>query len=261
MVNKTIISVILLLFCVSIAHAAVVTLKSGKKINGKIIERTDKYIKMDIGGSEVYYENKYVKDIIEEDAQKSAESSEITAGPKDNFLKQGLKLASEGKFDLAESQFNKGLAANKDDYNILSAQDLLSQLKEGKVTEEFVKYLFQGSYNMIDENYPAAIEALKKAHEIKSDDLDIAYNLGVAYYSINEFDKAIEYLKKVVSNRPKDGMAYSYLGSSCMSLGKAQEAENNFTEAKKLFEESGDAENASEMRKILAKILLTSSPQ
>jgi hypothetical protein len=71
------------LFSQSLGFSETVLLKSGQKVEGKIIEKTDKYVKLDFFGAELVYYNDEVASIIERDS-----GSENTVTPQLESLYQ-----------------------------------------------------------------------------------------------------------------------------------------------------------------------------
>jgi hypothetical protein len=61
--KKIILSVIFILLSLRSAGAETITLQSGKVFNGEIIEKAKDYIRVKYNGLEIYYENKYNKNI------------------------------------------------------------------------------------------------------------------------------------------------------------------------------------------------------
>lgn len=60
MKKKTILSIFCVLFFVSLCHGETIYLKNGNKIEGKIVEQTDRFIRVDISGVTLTY---YLDDI------------------------------------------------------------------------------------------------------------------------------------------------------------------------------------------------------
>lgn len=69
MFNKIIIMIVVLYFIVTTVFADTIYLNSGKVIKGRIIEKTDKHIKIDFYGIESTYFLEDVKDIKEDEAE------------------------------------------------------------------------------------------------------------------------------------------------------------------------------------------------
>lgn len=79
MLKKIIICPIFLFFIISLSSAETVYLKDGKTVEGKIIEKTDKYIKVEVSGVPVTFFN----DQLQEDKEKSI-GAKIDISNKDN---------------------------------------------------------------------------------------------------------------------------------------------------------------------------------
>ena len=71
---KIILFALLLFFCRCIAYADTLILKSGQKIEGKIIEKTNDYVKIDFQGVTITYFNDEIKDILTQDKESTKES-------------------------------------------------------------------------------------------------------------------------------------------------------------------------------------------
>lgn len=240
---KTLLAVFLICF-VTDATAEIITLKSGRKVEGDILEQTDNYIKvLSRDGSTLYYENKYVE-TIEKDKPDLIEVS----------LKKGLGLASEGKFKEARKELNKGLNKDNPEPNIQGALVILDDLENGKISEEYALYLFKGSNYLMEGKNEEAIKSLEAALRLKPDDLDVCYNLGVAYYSTSRFEKAIESLKKITRVKPDDAPSWGLMGNAYYMLGKYDLARENLIHARDLFSQWQDQEAAREIDKLLEEI-------
>ncbi len=237
-------SMIYLTFSIPDAGAEIVTLKSGKQVEGDILEQTDSYIKvLSRDGSTLYYENKYVQG-IEKDKPDLSES----------HLKKGLELASEGKFKEAREEFAKGLDKDSPEPNIQGAIAILDDLASGKISEPYALYLFKGSNYLMSGKNEEAIASLENALKIKPDDLDVCYNLGVAYYSTGHFEKAVEYLKRIVSVKADDAPSWGLIGNAYYMLGKYDLARENLIRARDLFAKWQDKEAAEEIDELLGEI-------
>ncbi|OGX16324.1 MAG: hypothetical protein A2166_04205 [Omnitrophica WOR_2 bacterium RBG_13_41_10] len=268
-----------LLFTASNVFAETVTLKSGKKIDGTILEKTDQYIKLEVEGTPIYYELKYIQSIQEDKLE-----------PQDAlyYLKEGLRYGSEAKFKEAEEEFQKGLKINPSDYNLTEALKMVTDLKQGRINSDYAVYLFKGSRYLIDANYQGAIKEfqqalklrpedpdlnyyagisyysqeeyqnaidyLRRAQEKKPDDDEINYYLGASHYSLDQYEDAINYLKKAVDINPDDAQAYAIIGASYYSLGQNEQAKENFNRAQQLFQKAGDYLKAKDIEDFLSGI-------
>ncbi|MDD5477818.1 MAG: tetratricopeptide repeat protein [Candidatus Omnitrophica bacterium] len=206
-IRGAILSIIFILVSSRYARAQVVTLKSGKVIDGEIVERAKDYIKVKYDGQEIYYENKYIKNIEAQNAPELAviaQKEKAVQDPMPSF-KNAIELASAGNFGQARQEFQKQLNDINGGLNILDAAE------KGSISKEYAIYLFQGSLHMINGEYNSAITSLEKAWEINPKDPDLNYNLGSAYFSLGEYKKSIAYLSAVLKLQPLDTEARELL--------------------------------------------------
>jgi len=150
-------------------RAAVIKLKSGKIISGKIIEKKEDSIIIDMDGISLTYYRDDI-DTIDENAAGSGEPQKEQTGNKpadkpqgeiketlpalssgaakdmpgeaparvDLYLKNGIQFFLEGKSAQAKRQFKKGLNANKNDQNFREFLKILQDLNKGVVKEDYV---------------------------------------------------------------------------------------------------------------------------
>lgn len=264
--------------------AETINLKSGKKIEGKILEKTDQYIKIELNGSPVYYELKYVAS-INEDSPASPAQEEPSFKDINLYFKNGLGYASEAKFKEAEEEFKKGLAIKPSDHNLNEVLKILNDLKSGLIKEEYALYLFKGSHYLINRQYQQAITEFKEALRLKQDDPDLYcylgvcnyyleqyqeavnnfkkamekksyddlyYYLGVCSYSLGKYSEAITYLQKLLEISPDDAEAYSVIGTCYYFLGQFPQAKENLSKAKELFQGRGNYLEAKDIEVFLS---------
>lgn len=273
-------AIILNLFLPAALFAETIVLKSGKEMQGKIIEQTGQYVKIELNdGAQLYYERKYIKD-IQEDAASSPSDVNF-------YLKSGLKYGSEGKFKEAREEFKKGLAINSSGHNLEEALKIINDLESGKIKEEYAFHLFKGSHYLINAQYELALTEFKEALALNPADPELSYYLGVCDYSLGQYQEAIAYLEKAAETKaddevyyylglshyaqgqrpeaiaymqkvleinPQDAEAYSIIGSSKYLLGDIQEAKDAFFKAKELFREKGDYLKGLEIEELMGKL-------
>jgi len=272
-------AVVLSLFLPTGVSAESVILKSGKKIEGKIVEQNDRYIKVESDGSPIYYERKYIESIIKDDTPGSDEAN--------SFLKSGLKYGSQGKFQEAGEEFKKGLKVNQSDHNLREVSKVIDDLSKGSIKEGYAVRLFKGSYHLISAEYEPAVAEFKEALKINPDDPDIYYYLGVcnyslerydeaitclkkvaelkpndevyyylgaSYYSSGQYPKAIDFMEKALKTNPDDAEAYSVIGTSRYLLGQLEQAKEAFVRAIGLFKGKGDYLKAADIEEFLGKL-------
>jgi len=246
------------------AQADTVYLKSGKVIEANILEENADYIKIDFNGNPLYYQKKYVGKIERsaplKDVHPGVEIKNNEFAPEDYF-KKGLEEAIGGDFLRAREEFNRGLIKNNGDYNITAALNLLDELDSGKINREYTLDLFNGLFNMLRNDYKQAILCFKRVLEVKSDDIDVLYNLGVCYYSLDNFEQAIVTFKNILNIKPDDPEVYGLLGNAYYLAGDSQKARESFVLAKELFLKTQDTASANEIEALLSRIFKDQSPK
>ena len=285
---QRIIIMVSLLFTASNVFAETITLKSGKKIEGEILEKTNEYIKVKFDNKEVYYELKYIQSIEENKVEPSSKQPEPETQDAVYYLKEGLRYGSEAKFKEAAEEFQKGLKINPSDYNLKEALKMTNDLSQGRINSDYAVYLFKGSRYLMDANYQEAIKEFQQALKLQPEDPDLNYYLGTSYYSLEEYQNAIDYLhrawekkpdddeinyylgashyslanyedainylKKAVDMNPDDAQAYAIIGASYYSLGQNEQAKENFSYAQQLFQKTGDYLKAKDIEDFLSGI-------
>jgi len=246
--------IIFILFFASGALAETITLKSGKVIEGEILERNKDYIKISTGGKDIYYENKYIKSF---GVVKPVEISPEPGDPAEavSGFKKGLELASAGKLDEAEVEFKKELS------DINGSLSVLKKVKNGAITREFAIYLFQGSLYSMEEKYHEAAVSLEKAWEMNPKDPDVNFNLGACYFLLNDYQKSIIYLFAALKLAPEDLQAYELLAKAYYNTGKYQEAKESLLTVKALYQKNGDGESVTRIDNILNSMSSTVLPK
>jgi len=241
----------IILFFPCAASAEIIQLKSGKVIEGKILERTNEHVVIDYNGTSLYYENKYIESIRPEEPQRVDLQDNIPVESSDFYLKQGLAKACEEKLDQAEQLFKKGAQVYPADRNFKGALGIFTDLGQGKISREYALSLFKGSYYLERKEFGQAISQLQQALNINPGDADVCYNLAVAYQNIDRSDLALKYLSKVLDADPLDPETYSFMATIYYSEGEYQKAQENFLLARELFKKKGVQDKAAEIDNIL----------
>ncbi|MFH0827209.1 MAG: tetratricopeptide repeat protein [Candidatus Omnitrophota bacterium] len=280
---------VILGFCLpALLFAESVTLKSGKRIEGKILEETDQYIKIEEDGRALYYERKFISSI------EATPQETVAAAPKDealltdtDYLKEGLKYGAEARFEEAEEALKKGLAVKADAHNLKEVLKLINQLKSGSVKQAYALHMFKGSNYLMnrqfeeampeflaalkmDSNpdlyyylgvcsyslaqYEQAIGYLEKAAVEIKDDNEIYYNLGISHYALRQYPQAVGYLKKALEINAQDADSYGVLGTCHLILGQKQLAREELSKSIELFRKQGDYLKASDVETFLKQI-------
>lgn len=225
------------LIVISCVFAETILLKSGKTIDGKIVEKTDKYIKIDFDGIPLTY---YFEDIQSIDGQlldnytylSSKHLKPSVEKNQDAITSYGLGIDS-----MVAGQPNNGIAYFKKALQI----DPNFAMAHAAIGLAYVSL----------KKYAQAEPHLKKAVELDPDNpsmAEIYVCLGMNYFDAKgkdylEFDeiaKSIPLFKKAIQLRPYSG-AYARLGFTYMSLKKYDEATASFQKAIELDNTNAEA--------------------
>ncbi len=114
----------------------------------------------------------------------------------DGYLNIGVIYSWEENYDSAEIWWNRARKINPLNSNIkLYDKDLAGH------------YFTIGMKKGMEKNYEESISNLLKAYQYDSLNAEIAYNLGGAYFTINDFDKAKLFFQKTLELNPANEQA------------------------------------------------------
>lgn len=285
-------SLIFLLF-VPFIFADTIVLKSGKVVEGKITEKTDKSIKMDIEGVAITYyldsintiDGKAIQPVQENKGlqKETITSSKVNAvlGREDVtdvgvvvsderlglLLNSGLNYAKAGRHREAIAEYEKALQI---DQNFSTAYSNMGASYKylgdsQKAIECFQKALAINPKEIIALNNLAAVyaelkkndEALiyfKKAIEVSPDNALLCEGLGLTYVNLGQYKEAGQWFQKAIQNDPKDPVLYYELGLSYFYLRDYEQAKKNFLIAKEMHKTLGKGGSTSYIDNALSKI-------
>lgn len=143
-------------------------------------------------------------------------------------IKKGVEYASVGNFQEAKNHFN----SSRLKYSAQQFLDVINQLDEGLITEDYAVHYFKGENYYFDSQIKKAIKELTSAIEINPDS-PLAYSsLGYAYSFLGYPEKGISYLNKALEIDPNFIEAYLYLGKIYgNTMGQIQQAIGYFEKA------------------------------
>lgn len=282
--GKKITAISLLVFSLSlpaVIFAETIVLKSGEAVEGKIIERTDKYIKIDLEGIPATY---FLDDIESVDGIKPVAINITSDDPevlvsywteavrKDSkdyvaYNNLGMAYISSGQYPEAVRCFLKSLDINPH-YEMAYANlgFLYNKLGQYEQAVSYIKksieidpnnaqpYNNLGSAYAGQEKFDEAVPLYKKAIQLDPEYADAYANLGYAYVALKQYEAGIENMHKAVQKNPQDAASYSNLGYAYYILNRYQESRDNFQKAKELFLAYKDEANAQMAEEWLNKI-------
>ena len=275
-------------------YAETILLKNGKTVEGNIVEKTDKYIKIDVVGVAVTY---YLNDIESIDGkiippalaveETEVKKETINIKEKINFepqpakknlslgevkeaqeyFQKGINYFREKKYEEAIAEFEKAL---KIDPNLAEGYYGLGYAYCYKNQSEAALSCFQKAIEL-SPNYADAYNAMGYAYsilgkyddsinyylktlKIKEDNLDALNGLGYAYASTGKYEDAISYFKKAIKINPEYAPAYSGLGILYYSLTQLLDAKENFIKARDLFKKNNDEQGVKAVEEYLNKL-------
>lgn len=181
----------------SALFAETVVLKSAKKIEGKIIERTDKYIKVDFYGIPITY---WLDEVESIDGIRINSTNDKLY---DKYLHQEALIMT---LEDIEQSFQKGLLYNKEN-------------KIDEALNEFEKVVSANSSNLPHDYY---VHTYSEAH----------FDIGWLNYGKNKIRESIESYKKALSILPNHERALYYLVYNFITVGEISEAMHYYNKAK-----------------------------
>ena len=196
MAKKGLLRILLsLIFCLStsIIFAETIVLKSGKTIEGKIIERTDKYIAIDFDGVSVPYSLEEIES--------------IDGGPPGPISSEKApQVIPEVSPDDAKTYYNRGVAsAKKGDLN----QAISDFNKAIELKPDYVEaYGDRGRAYYLKNEYDQVISDMNQVLKIKPDSFIAYCGLALTYAKKGDFDQAILDFNRAIEINPYYAEAY-----------------------------------------------------
>ncbi len=120
------------------------------------------------------------------------------------YYSRGISYERDKKWDLAEKDFRKALELKPDEPNVLN-------------------YL---GYSYLDrgEKLAEARKLIEAAYAKRPDAAEIMDSLGWMFYTVGEYDKAVQQLERAVEGAPGDGTINEHLGDAYWRVGRKSEA-------------------------------------
>jgi tetratricopeptide (TPR) repeat protein len=213
-----------LFFC-SFVFAEVIHLKSGKNIEGKIREKTDKYISVEAKGTSLRYYWDEIESIEGEKpiiAPKQTVTVTQHISAAEAAFKRGLEYYGKNMNDEAIINFSKAIELDPN-YAQAYANRAVAYAKKGFLDRAMADSTRAVALNPKDaQSYNnrglvyyhlgelnQAILNFSKAIELDPRQADFFYNRGLAFYGKNNFDQAIADYSEAIELKPKDVAGYN----------------------------------------------------
>ncbi|MDD5595815.1 MAG: tetratricopeptide repeat protein, partial [Candidatus Omnitrophica bacterium] len=219
--KKEIIAVVFLL-TVSFPHlifAEKIVLNSGTTVEGKIIEKNEEGVTVDVEGTASTYPYKEIAKIDD-----SSIGMFNISTPEAQEAQKNL--------DLGISQFEKG-EYRQAIVNYTKAIDIVPDLPQA--------YFDRGLAYFRDGNLDEAIADYSKAIEINPNYSEAFANRGSAYYFKNDLNKALVDFNSAIKIEPKNALLYGQHSGVLIEMGKYEEAIADLNKALELDPNLGEA--------------------
>ncbi|MBI4931738.1 MAG: tetratricopeptide repeat protein [Bacteroidetes bacterium] len=177
----------------------------------------------------------------------------------ERYGKDALRLASayDNQKNLGQAHHNLAtvfLQQNKNDSALFHFKQAIRIFEEAGMDEKTSGsyngvgnvYLYQGIFEKALENYLQSLRLLEKGNGKKNKVGLVTANIGIVYYNLNNFDKAIEYYNRAlqisIETADSSGMATccSNLGNVFKDKLEYNKSENYFKKAIAIFENLGE---------------------
>jgi tetratricopeptide (TPR) repeat protein len=195
--------------------AETILLRSGEKIEGKVVEKNKDYMGVVSEGSsdkQIYFNSEIDYIDINEDNVEAAIDPDKMAN---FYASRGMNLLSHQRLKWAEFNFQKALES---------------------APSFFKAYQGLGLVNLKASNYEQALINFKKASEIDPLDPRPYCGIGSCYNELKRPADAISFLEKAIELDDSYAEAYFQMGKAHYDLDEKTEAEKFLLQSKKLFE-------------------------
>ncbi len=190
----------------------------------------------------------YYREELDEKALESLKTV-IQLNPEDPkiWIQLGETALDGGNFELAESAYARALRLEPDNGEsayelallIFRRGDNLEAIKELEkallLMEKPLPALIKlGEIHYLLKEYTTSVQYYSRAKEIDSNDINLIYNLGKAYYRNRQYEKALEVFTTNIKTRNDHQWGYIWLGRANSRLKEYDEAEKNYKSAQSL---------------------------
>jgi len=159
------------------------------------------------------------------------------------YIARGNLYRYSGKYGEAINEFGQALAINPNAVDALIGLAETYQLdnKPQLAHETFLKaiqqqpnywrgYMSMGRFLFATGSFSEAIPYYRRIASLMPDNAEIFNDLGAAYFMLNDFESAAEYLQMSLERAPT-ALAYSNAGASLFFLGRFEEAAEMYQKA------------------------------
>src|SRR5690606_7892172 len=133
----------------------------------------------------------------------------------------------------------RGIAHERSGRWQLAEADFLKALELEPEHPYVMNYL---AYSWVEkgENYDRALDMLRRAVDLRPQDGYIVDSLGWVFYRLGEYEKAVEHLERAIELNPTDPVINDHLGDAYWKVGRRQEARFQWKRALNFEPEEAD---------------------
>jgi len=229
------------LFFPCFIFAETIVLKSGKKVEGKLIEKTDKYIKIDFYGVPLTYFLDDVKSIEEESIENTSKAEAIYIEGRRLKEEAYLELYKKHNYSLAIEKYNKALENFKSieqKYphwdSTPSIKSLREECTEGINAANILQKVDLAHSDSLKGEYEDALSLFNQIILETKDKMPRyaamaeAY-IGSVYHQMGRYEDALNAYNRVLIDYKNEpyycGMALAGIGGVYITMGKTKEAQ------------------------------------
>jgi len=246
-------------FLLTPVFAETIVTKSGQTIEGNILEKTDKYIKIDFYGVPMIYNRDEIQSASGENEVNNVDN---TAGVNKDIVPQdilspeqkGIEYAIGAKFQEAEDQFKKAVAMGMNPGPSEESLNIINDFKKGLIKEDYVSQLFKARKFTMNRQFQDAIGEYEKAIQMNSEYAEPYNSIGVMYFMSKDFEKALPYVEKAVEKDPENVGSLNALAAIYAYLNRFEDARGSFQKAKEILQNRGDDKGVQLMDKYISQL-------
>ena len=212
--------------------AETIVLKSGERIEGKIVEQTDDYVKVDSKGVPIMYFIVDIDSINGITMPKTVEDYLTRKG----YVQEGVLIKDLDKAT-ASKLLDKFGKEKVDEFVSKHQERVLENMRKNSATqsnsnaESAEEYFNRGLAVSKQGNLPQAISDFTKAIEINPNLADAYYGRGIVYGEQGNFTQAISDCTKAIAINPNLADAYFSRGLAYRKQGNLPQAISDCTKA------------------------------
>ncbi len=200
-----------------LGFADAIILKSGKTVEGKITEKTDKYIKMNfqgVQGAEITY---FLKDIerIEISNPEREKPPKIEDNIEINSESTAEEILQKTNYYYSIRDFNKVIELCELAIKKTNDSKLIAKINFSLSSSYLEKGIEAYERNKDDGFYKLSIQSAKKCLEVMPHSWQVLGNIGTVYFNMRDWKQAVFYFSEAKKYLDKNDSNYASIEYMC----------------------------------------------